>query len=204
MLDVEGEASVLLAPFERPPSARALVEYYHGPECIVRMQRLVGGAPADLGHHDGRAIFILRSRQSREDFRWNLLHEFAEHHLKHRLHYRDEDIEEQAQALTAALVMPRAEFRRVLWSNGGKFPAVAGHFFATETAVALRMGEVGAASAVAVVAPTHVRVRAREEFALPGEVELRRLANARRLPRGLARVVLSDDKRRRALLAETG
>ncbi len=56
---------------------------------------------------------------------------------------------------------------------------------------------------VAVVAPTHVRVRGDEEWIWPPEPELHGLATARRMPKGLPvkRVPLTDDRRRRVLLA---
>jgi hypothetical protein len=72
----------------------------------------------------------------------------------------------------------------------------------TQTSAALRFGEV-TGEFVAVVAPTHIRVRGDDELVVPPDEQLRGLAFAKRLPRGapVKRYPLTDDRRRRVLLA---
>lgn len=199
MLDVEGDAALLLEAFSRPPSAKALAEHHMGKGAIVRWPGRPGGPDAELVQIDGRPRVAIRSHLDRIALRWAVCHEVAEWHLL-RLDYRERDIEAVAEALTAALVMPREDFRAAMRELGRRdLRALAHEFMVTQTAAALRVGEAGF-SPVAVVAPTHVHVRSDDDWAWPAEPELRRLAKARRLPTDVARVTLTDDRRRRALL----
>lgn len=202
LLDPEGEARYLLRDFDarRPPSARQLIERHLGPGSIVRLQGSAVGPDGDRGWSRGRPVIVVRRRLSPAGERWVLLHELAEHHLS-TIGYREDDSEDTAEAITAALVLPSEAFRVATRDHGHRIPSLARQFIATQTAAALRIGEVEHRP-VAVVAPSHIRVRGpnSEEFAWPAESKLRELARARRLPPEVRRVALTDDRRRRALL----
>lgn len=128
---------------------------------------------------------------------WNIAHELAEIDLA-TVRYQGEDVERVAEALAAALLMPRPAFRRVAGTMNVHELAQA--FGVAETAAALRLAEVGCVEAVAVVTPQTVHVRTDGEFALPPAFELRRIARVGAHP-GLRKVALRDQPRRVALVA---
>lgn len=197
MIDPECEAALLLRDTDarRPPGARALVCHHLGRDAVVRLRGLVGADGAFLVVM-GEPKIAIRRGLSPERERWVLLHELSEWHLS-RLGYFEPDIEELAELITAALVAPRVAFRESLAMHGRRFRRLAHDFLTTQTAVALRLGEVTGAP-VAVIAPSGIRVRG-EDWAWPSNIDW--LAKARRLPPQLRRVRLTDDPRRRVLLA---
>lgn len=130
---------------------------------------------------------------------WRIAHELAEIDLR-TCNYRDEDIEAAAESLAAAVLMPRAAFRAAVAEIGEDIAALAGAFAVPETAAALRLAEVGAIEAAAVVTPRIVHVRRSDEaIVMPSERELRYLA--RTAAPGLRRLPLTDQRDRIALLA---
>lgn len=110
---------------------------------------------------------------------------------------RDEDIEAACDFFGAALMARRHVFANAVSGREREFHQLAIDFGATETLVALRVGEVTGIP-VAVVAPHAVRARGRAEW--PDEQRVRELA--RRGAPGLSRVRLTDDRRRVALIGE--
>lgn len=100
------------------------------------------------------------------------------------------DSEEQADYVGAALQMPRGLF---LGTDKGELSGLARKFGATETAVALRIGEVER-EPLAVVAPHCVRVRGPDEWEWPAEQTVRQWASSGRP--GLIKTRLRDDRRR--------
>lgn len=201
---VEGEARYILGELgehdpTRPPTARATARRLLGGEAVVKIRGLVGSA-AELARDGDRRVVVVRAGLPPERERWCIFHELGEWRLE-QMGYREEDIEQVADAIAAACVLPRESFLTALREYGRRFHRVARTFVTSETAAALRLGEV-TGEPVAVVAPATVRVRG-DEFAWPSESTLRDLARAKRLPRGLAvkRVALKDDARRRVLLA---
>lgn len=197
MLDPETEAAWLLrdADSRCPPGAQALVRHHLGRDAIIRLRGLVG-ADAAFTLVNGSPKIAIRRGLSPERERWALLHELAEWHLA-KLGYEEEDVEDAAEAIAAALVAPREAYRDALAVHGRRFRHLAREFLTTQTAVALRLGEV-TGTPVVVIAPARVRVRG-DEWAWP--VDVSSLAKARRLPQEVKRVSLTDDPRRRVLFA---
>jgi hypothetical protein len=129
---------------------------------------------------------------------WCIAHEVAEIDLV-TVGYRGEDVEAVAEALAAALLMPQRLFRLAVAELGADVQELAQAFAVPETAAALRLAEVGAVDAAAVVTPRRVHVRSSDSFVLPAELELRAIARGGHP--GLRKVRLLDDPRRVALLA---
>lgn len=195
-IDVECEADFLLRDFPSVPGARALVSRHLGPDSITTLQRVQGG-DARLLPFRGRPHIFVRSRLSKVAHRWALLHELAEWHLD-QIDYREEDREEIAEALAAALVTPRRALHVMMRRTGRDLPALAEQFTTTQTSVALRLAEARCIEAAAVIRPGLVRVRAPDGFVMPPEAELKRAADG--APSPLERHVLTDSRRRVALL----
>ena len=116
-----------------------------------------------------------------------------------RARYDGDDEEAAADYLGAALVAPRRAFASALRALGDDLAELAAVFRSTETAAALRVGEV-TGRPLAVVAPHRVRVRGPESWAWPDESTLR--AWARRGRVGVRRCRLRDDDRRMMLIAD--
>lgn len=112
-----------------------------------------------------------------------------------------DDSEAGADYVAAALLMPRVEFARSVVELGADYTQLAARWGVTETAAALRHGEVERRP-LAVVSPALVRVRGPEEWAWPSEPTLR--AWARTGGPGLRRARLRDDTRRTVLRASDG
>lgn len=200
MLDAQGEADWLLSKCKGDaPGARSIVRAHLGPGSILEVAMLPI-APAKLSDRDGRPIIMVRPRLLPEIERWYILHELAEWRLQ-ALDYREHDAEQQADAIAAALVMPRRAFLAELRHQGRRFSRLAKAFVTSETAVSLRYGETTTIP-TAVIDPYQVRTRG-DEYGWPAPPVLRGLAQAKRLPRdiGIERLSLRDDKRRRVLIA---
>lgn len=111
---------------------------------------------------------------------------------------READVEDMADALAGALVAPRDAYRLALREVGLDLPALANDFRASQSCVALRLGEV-TGRPIVLVAP---RLRSRgEAFGWPSERALRRLARAEVMPDGVERRILTDDAKRVVLMA---
>lgn len=131
---------------------------------------------------------------------WCIVHEVAEIDMI-TVGYHGEDVEACAEALAAALLMGRVVFQQAVGELGTNLVELGRAFAVPETAVALRLAEVGSVDAAAVVTPQRVHVRlASEEFVMPGEHELRSFS--RRGHPGLRKVALRDQPKRVALFAE--
>lgn len=127
-----------------------------------------------------------------------IAHELG-HHLLRQHGYDGDDEERAADYLGAALIAPRRAYLAARRALGDALPALAETFGMTETAAALRLGEVCHVP-LAVVAPQTVRVRGPEAWVWPDEGTLRRWARGR--APGIRKVRLTDDPRRVVLDAE--
>lgn len=196
--DAEGIAVDLLTragydPTDRP-GARAIAARLHGFGCIERWPGLATRGPAWSCTVHGCVRIVLRGGLAPEHRNFAIAHELAELELR-RLGYLDEDLEEASDAIGAALVAPRRAFAVVLREIGADYAALADAFVATESLVALRMGEVTGEPMV-LVTPQRVRVRgATFEWGDEGDVR----AAARRAGPGVRKVRLRDDPRRMVL-----
>jgi hypothetical protein len=197
MIDVECEAGWLLRGIDGVPSARAFAKHHGLPVRTVPRGALP--APGGCWMHLGEWTVFVRSGLSRIELRWTIIHEAVESHVMRVLRYQGPDVERVVEAITAAIVAPRDAFRRKVRSCGRDLSALATSFDTTQTAMALRLAEAHCVEATAVVRPGLVRVRVAESFVMPNERELRRAAAAGR--EGLERHVLTDDRRRVALVA---
>jgi hypothetical protein len=131
---------------------------------------------------------------------WCIAHEVAEIDLI-TVGYRGEDVEAVAETLAAALLMPRPLYQRATRELGDQVRELARAFAVPETSAALRLAEVGAVEAAAVVTPAKVYARAPGEFVLPTTAELRRLARGHAAIPGVRRVSIEDAPHRVALVA---
>lgn len=177
--DIRGQAGVDGAPSKLARALHVDVAYVTG--MVDR-----GG----LAQHSGR--WFIGIRRSLPDA-------YREHTIGHELaHWWARtngavDSEEQADYVGAALLMPRAAFFERIRAVGYDFTELASAFAATETAVALRLGELER-EPLAVVAPSSVRVRGSEEWVWPDGDTVRRWARNGRPE--LSKTRLQDDRRR--------
>jgi hypothetical protein len=128
-----------------------------------------------------------------------IMHEVAERHLRFEI-FGSEEVERQANALAAALLVPAPALRVALSLHGRTLPQLAGHLRTTESIVALRLGEV-TGTPLALVASNWVQTRG-DAYGWPDEPELRALARGVRHVRGIDRTELTDTGRRVLLSAE--
>lgn len=192
LADVHATAAAILraAGYDEwdAPGAPALAKRLVGLDRVVRD----GGRAAAVSLH-GLPLIQLPRRGTPAERNFAIAHELAEWWLR-RDGYEGERIEEVADAVAAALVAPRLAFAAAVREHGHDYPALAELFCATESLVALRVGEV-IGNPIALVAPLRVRARG-EPYEWPPEPELRRVANANPLPSGIVRARLRDDARR--------
>jgi hypothetical protein len=189
---IEGEARFLLAGFHGVPGARQLARHHLGHARILVLP--MKGRDSELVSVYGKPTIVLRPKLDKVKQRERILHELAEWHLK-RIGTHDEDVEDLAHALAAALAAPRDAFRERVRKQGRDLPQLAFDFTITESSVVLRLGETDCVEASALVTTTSVRVRARADFVLP---DLRKVA-AEGHPL-LERHVLTDARRRVGIL----
>ncbi len=126
--------------------------------------------------------------------RFALAHELA--HWALGLDSSTAENEAACDSLAACLIAPRRAFQTALRETGLRYPKLAQWFAATESCMALRVGEVTEAP-LALITPKSVRVRG-ADFGWPSESNLRILARTGPLP-GVRKAVLRDDRRRVAL-----
>jgi len=179
------------------PLVRALAEALLGPGAVVRVPGHALRVPASIAIVQGRPRIYLRAGSDPVRERFLIAHELAEWALE-RDGYREPDIEDAADAIGAALVAPRRAFAAALRDLGERYDALAATFLATESLVALRVGETQHEPR-ALVTPQRVRARGPESWAWPDEHEIRRAARTGRP--GLRRTKLTDDPRRVVLRA---
>lgn len=113
----------------------------------------------------------------------------------------DEFEELRADYLGGALMIPHAYALRLYRAEGFAPALLAEEICCTQTAASLRIAEV-VGVALAAVSPAIVRVRGPVSFVWGDEQSLRREAAARRPRPGLARVRLTDERGRVALLPD--
>lgn len=176
----------------------------------IRAQSDEIGAPSRVARALGIDVayvtgMIDRGGLARHGERWfigirrSLPEAYREHTIGHELaHWWARtngvvDSEEQADYVGAALLMPRAAFTERAQATGCDLSALAAAFATTETAAALRLGELWR-EPLAVVAPSSVRVRGPEEWSWPDTDTVRRWARNGRP--GLSKTRLQDDRRR--------
>lgn len=174
-----------------------VVERLLGPGAIRRGPRPLHG-PAALIRVQGRWRIILGRNVPMPAALFYVGHELG-HWLLRRHGVQVDDEEAAADFLAGALLAPRRAFVGAVREHGHNLRALADAFDVTETAAALRLGEVLHVP-LAVVAPTRVRVRGPEAWIWPPEPTLR--GWARRPVPGLRRTRLVDDPRRVVLEAD--
>lgn len=178
------------------------LDYWRGAAVGELVRGLLGGdalrtAPASALPADGviarvHGRWFIYVREGLRDARFVALHELAHWALGAGA------TETECDRLAAALLAPRPAFDRAIRELGPRrsYTGLARWFGSTETAAALRYGEVTGEPLV-VVAPASVRVRG-AAYSWPSEPELRGLVKERRLP-GLSKATLRDDPLRVAL-----
>jgi hypothetical protein len=180
---------------EDPPPLFDLVRAYLG----VRVERPANmpGPRAQAFRVNGQDRVAVRAGLPVEVAHFLAAHELA-HVVMRRAGHPEHADEGRANYLGAALLMPRAFVRAVYRAEGFSPRALAEAVVCSQTSAVLRFGEVRTAP-LAAVSPGAVRVRGPEAFVWPDEGTIRRWA-ARPGP-GLARVRLTDQPRRVALVA---
>lgn len=145
------------------------------------------GALARVGAH---WRVYLRRDASQVAKRFVLLHELAHWALG------SGGSEEECDALAAALLAPRRAFLLAVAALGSDFGALAAHFGASESCVALRLGEATGCP-LALITPRAVRLRG-SVFSWPDERALRAKSNTQRP--GLRKARLRDEPERVVLV----
>jgi hypothetical protein len=119
--------------------------------------RLLRGSDACLIKlHGSYEIFVARKLPPVR-LHWAIAHELSEMRLK-EIGYELADVEQRADAIAAALVMPRSVYRVAVREYGARVDALAPDFLVVAV----------------VVTPQRVYARAPEEWCLPSEAEIRR------------------------------
>lgn len=207
---IEGEAeyvlrSANLADFVRVPVTRA-IEAVLGPDSLeIVPRRQLGGASGITRVENNRQVIRVAAGDICE-IRFIAAHELGHIRLRHGEHRHDQ-MEAEADRFAAALLMPWTAFRVMQNELEGDIEALAEVFQVTQTAVALRLGEVGDVAAVVVVTPDQVRLRSLGPFDAPSEQDWRdyaRMTEAEleRVGPGLRKAELTDGRRRVALVVD--
>ena len=168
----------------------------------VYPSRVLRGDDAVLFWPRGRAAppeIALRRGMTPERAAWCVAHELAEHRLG-VMGYVGEDREQLADAIAAALLMPRESYQRAATELGDCPIALAGEYATEQTAAALRLAEVGRVEAAMVVSSTRVYARSSGTFEADEE-HVRRLASGRATMPGVRSVRLTDARRVAVLAA---
>jgi hypothetical protein len=178
---------------ERPPSAFRLARAHLGAGSVDRPRMMVG-PPAVTFEVAGQQRIAIKASVPLEYAHFCCAHELG-HVLLARAGFRGPLDEEEvcANYLGAALLMPRPAVRSFYRAEGLSPRRLAKVIVCTQTAAALRFGEV-LMSPLAVVAPASVRVRGPEAWVWPDERTIRRWASGRPGP-GVAKIRLTDQKR---------
>lgn len=183
-VQVEEIASRILWGLDDIPGARAVVRKVLGDELVIEeTAHLPTGDACAFRNARGAWEFRVRRGLRGARLRWALVHEAVEVELE-RLGFIG-DVEALAEAVTGAVVMPRASFIRAAWRERMCHAALAHAFATTQTAVVLRFAEVALVRGSAVVHPRFVFTRGE----LPAD------------GRGLVEKPVTDAPRRKALLA---
>ena len=180
---------------ERPPNTVRLARAWS----IGVERRPLVATPAALQRFAGKTTIVVRPTVAPEYLNFFVGHELG-HVLLERAGYVGEDLEACCDYLGAALMLPRAAVRAAYQAEGLRAPRVlADSLMCTQTAAALRLGEVVGVP-LAAVSPALVRVRGPDAFVWPDEATIRSWA-ARARP-GLTKVKLTDQRGRVALVAD--
>lgn len=166
-----------------------------GPTSVIRVPNL--RALGALSRVNGESVIAVRGSLDVHRREHTVGHELA-HWYFEREGYEGEDLEACCDFVGAAIQTRRSVFRGAARSRD--WAQLAFDFAATETLVVLRFGEVTGVPIV-VIAPHLVRVRG-DDFSWPHESEIRRQARGTNVIPGIAKIRLTDDRRRFALVAE--
>ncbi len=172
----------------------SLAEHLFGEGCIQRVPGMIGNA--SLGRAGARRYIGVRSSFTGARFEHLVGHELG-HFVLNLREYRGDDTESACDFVGAAIMTRRRPFARSARGRERDFAQLAADWETTETMVALRVGEV-LGLPIAVITPELVRARGPIDW--PEEGILRELA--RTGGPGLARVQLTDDRRRVALVGD--
>jgi hypothetical protein len=213
-VDTEAEARWLLdqAGFDLDdvPSATELAEGLGAVDVLeVRDVEVCGMGGVEWLRADGmpggdvgsRWRPLVRRGLSFVERRFTVLHEIAEWHLRANLRIEPwccKVKEAICDAIAGALLAPRRAFRRAVEHVGDGLEALAAGFQASETAMALRLGEV-LLHPVAVISPKLVRVRG-SDWGWPPAEQIRQRAALPSCER-IRRECLRDDTARVVLRA---
>lgn len=165
LADIEGDADLLLRlarlDDEAPGDVVALCRHMTGHAPFLT--RL--GLEAQLARvGDGHRVCV-RAGLPPDRARWLVGHELAELHYE-RTGYRGDDVEARADALGAALVVPRRAMRAAIRCHAHRVSVLSRALVAEPAAVLLRIGEVTGRSVALVRAPGVVVARG-EAFPWP-------------------------------------
>jgi hypothetical protein len=187
--EIEGEAALLLRQGGQddggPPRVLELARAALGPGGIEAVPHRALPGDGCLATVQGERRIYVRTGLSPLRLRWVVAHELG--HLSLCLDSSSRQNEDACDAFAAALLLPRRGFQVALREVGANYSKLARWFVATESCVALRLGEVTDVP-LALVAPARVRTRG-AEFAWPADLR------AARMP-GVRRATLRDDRRR--------
>jgi hypothetical protein len=168
LADLEGDASLLRRcaglDDDALPSPVALVRQATGHPPLLSRALRQEACFARVGDA-WRVVVSARALPARRG--WLACHEVAEQHLRAQ-GYQGADIEERADALGAALVLPRLVLRAACRRHGHRVHVLARELRTTQSLVLLRLGEVERRP-VALVRRGVVTVRG-EPFAWPRRV----------------------------------
>lgn len=148
---VEEIAASILWGLDEVPTGREVVRRVLGAEARIRTTAWLPKCDAAATQDAAGWLVLHRERLPQARLRWGLVHEAVEVEL-HRIGFRG-DVEELAEAVTGAIVMPRAAFIREAWRCRLDHAELARQFLTTQTAVVLRFAEVALVAGSAVVHP---------------------------------------------------
>lgn len=192
--NIEGEAACMLGcDDEEPPDIVRLARRVLGVSVQVVHARALPGDGALVTVHGQRRIYV-RSGLPQVRLRWAIAHELG--HLALSLDSSCRENEDACDAFAAAILTPMRAYRLALRETGVSYRRLAQWFVASESCVALRLGEV-TGQPMALIAPSRVRVRG-DDYAWGTEQNVRALAQKTSVA-GIRKARLRDDRRRVAL-----
>ncbi len=206
-MDAEAHARLILERADYSlydvPGARALAQRLLGPGSVEKVPaRKLWGADGEICRVDtqGKHRIFLSSDLTPTEAAFVTMHELAHWHLGLMAH-GGPALEGLCDSIAAALTCPRGAFDSAVNEYGQAWGALSEDFGTSTSCIVLRYGEVRR-TALALVSRI-VRVRGDENFCWGGDSDhVRRLSKARRMPDGLRREVLPDDRNRVVLISE--
>jgi len=191
--EIEGAADGLLRwAGDQAPGIVALAERLLGAGCVRAVHAGALPGVAAVARVGGNWRIYIRARASAEQQTFAIAHELAHWCLG------ETATETECDALAAALVMPWRPYLAAARSIGQSWSVLAQRFVCTESAVALRWGEV-VHDPLVLIAPRVVRVRGAPWTWPHDERQLRGLAKASR--ENVSVSTLDGDHRRVLLIA---